>query len=246
MFLVDTDNNSESKNSIQQSTTKALQQTYAKVFNMLEKEASLCHYLRQDISIPWSTLTEISIHITKGLQFIHKMDLFHGHLNSVNVTLIFSDSNKITAKIKGPLHNQENKILINFQDQIAYQTCGYICEIPYWSAPELLNSYYSRYANRQLADLYSLGIVFFEMANRMPPPSENSNLINYAAQLQKGNRPIIPSETPKLFKKIFCSLWSENPSLRRPLEKVTPDLINFDQTLKVSPPLMNEPRASFK
>jgi serine/threonine protein kinase len=63
-----------------------------------------------------------------------------------------------------------------------------------WAAPEVLscNSNWS-----EKADVYSLGMVFFEIVSREIPFQGDENFLHIAKGIKKGTRPNIPDSCPK-------------------------------------------------
>jgi serine/threonine protein kinase len=62
-----------------------------------------------------------------------------------------------------------------------------------WAAPEVVSD--SKWSDK--ADIYSLGMVFFEIVSREIPFQNNTNLFQIAKGIKKGTRPKIPDSCPK-------------------------------------------------
>ncbi len=65
-----------------------------------------------------------------------------------------------------------------------------------WSAPETLRGKSSVWTEK--ADIYSLGMVFYEIASR-EIPFRGEHELDIVEDIKSGKRPTIPSECPKVF-----------------------------------------------
>eukprot|EP01129_Flabellula_baltica_P012011 TRINITY_DN5359_c0_g1_i1.p1 TRINITY_DN5359_c0_g1~~TRINITY_DN5359_c0_g1_i1.p1 ORF type:complete len:1884 (+),score=321.07 TRINITY_DN5359_c0_g1_i1:42-5654(+) len=76
---------------------------------------------------------------------------------------------------------------------------------PAWLAPEIIRG--ELYDQR--ADIYSLGIIFWELLCRDVPFSEFEFGIDIEEYVLSGGRPSLPEYCPVLYSKIACKCWSE-------------------------------------
>ncbi|CAF4390708.1 unnamed protein product, partial [Rotaria sordida] len=81
----------------------------------------------------------------------------------------------------------------------------------YWSAPELFIPY-SRHSKQ--TDIYSLGIVFWELATARKPWDEYEDEKIIIAQIKTGERRTIPSDIPESYKQIIQEAWNHDPQKR--------------------------------
>eukprot|EP00048_Salpingoeca_helianthica_P008623 m.124701 g.124701 ORF g.124701 m.124701 type:complete len:169 (-) comp14654_c0_seq1:218-724(-) len=95
---------------------------------------------------------------------------------------------------------------------------------PLWMAPEILAG--ERYG--PLADLYSYGVVLWELAARQQPwaslPSMNFFMDELLTRIRSGERPKIESEWPAGFVSLMTACWSTLPECRPTFAKVMEDL----------------------
>ncbi|CAF1278550.1 unnamed protein product [Rotaria sordida] len=78
-------------------------------------------------------------------------------------------------------------------------------------SPELFIPY-SRHSKQ--TDIYSLGIVFWELATARKPWDEYEDEKIIIAQIKTGERPTIPSDIPESYKQIIQEAWNHDPQKR--------------------------------
>lgn len=89
------------------------------------------------------------------------------------------------------------------------------CGTPAWTAPEIMR--HERYTER--ADIYSLGIVMWEVATRKLPFA-GDNLAKVALDVLEGKRPPVPNNVPQVYASLMTSCWHRKPHKRPSAEHV--------------------------
>jgi serine/threonine protein kinase len=89
-----------------------------------------------------------------------------------------------------------------------------------WKAPELLE--FSKPSTK--SDIYSLGVVFWELASRCVPYDEVDAAI-ISQGVQAGQRLDIPNDVPSDYKSIISNAWSQEPNNRPTSQELIKQLI---------------------
>ena len=107
------------------------------------------------VQLPWSIRTELGLHITQGLEYLHGQVVFHRDLTSKNV-FIRNNSHKCFTAIIGDF---------GLATRIPKKTDPRLPQVgsPYWMSPECLKGEYYD----QQADIFSFGIIMCELIARV-------------------------------------------------------------------------------
>ncbi|XP_039132057.1 serine/threonine-protein kinase STY13 isoform X1 [Dioscorea cayenensis subsp. rotundata] len=174
-----------------------------------------------------------ALDIARAMDFLHANGIIHRDLKPDNLLL--------TA-------NQKNVKLVDFglareetvTEMMTAETGTYR-----WMAPELYSTVTLRrgekkhYTNK--VDVYSFGIVLWELlTNRMPFEGMSNLQAAYAAAF-KQVRPVLPEDTPQELMFIIQSCWVEDPNMRPSFSQIIRMLNSFLFTLPSPSP---EPEAA--
>jgi len=166
----------------------------------------LC-YLREnnlESSFSWDKRYQMALDITRGLHYIHSERVLHRDMKSSNVLLFEDLRAKISdfglSKIKIENNQTFSTLYVTNNVEGTYR----------WKAPETLTDD-DRYTDK--ADIYSLGIIFWEIASCQFPYAKlkDSAVLIY---VHYGERLEIPSTCPADFKEIIELCWSHDPKQR--------------------------------
>ncbi len=176
---------------------------FALIMEYLE-EGSLYGILKnKDISLEWTRRFTIAAGIGKGLLYLHSQKVIHCDLKSHNI-LLAKDIAKISdfglAKIRSETSTQ--------------MTTNQLAGSPCWMAPE----HFTQNAPASFAtDIYSFGMILWEIAARRAPYSHAINVYMVIAAKMNNTHETIPSDCPEEYGALIQKCWKL--PLERPLAK---------------------------
>ena len=177
---------------------------------------SLYRILHEDkLSLDWPDRLSIALQTAKGINYLHQLQepIVHRDIKSMNILVERSYQGYIVKLCDFGLAETRNET--SKQTQLINVLH---CTLP-WAAPEVLRLE----GNSNKSDIYSLGIVYWELAtNEIPYDGHQSELIR--AFVLDGDRLKIPEMTPSHFSEVIQKCWSHNPN-DRPNSSYVIDLI---------------------
>eukprot|EP00262_Sarcandra_glabra_P019151 TRINITY_DN710_c0_g1_i1.p1 TRINITY_DN710_c0_g1~~TRINITY_DN710_c0_g1_i1.p1 ORF type:complete len:417 (-),score=51.08 TRINITY_DN710_c0_g1_i1:32-1282(-) len=166
---------------------------------------------RQNRSVPLKLAVKQALDVARGMAYVHGLGFIHRDLKSDNL-LICGDK---TIKIA------------DFGvARIEVQTEGMTPETGTyrWMAPEMIQ----HRPYNQKVDVYSFGIVLWELITGLLP-FQNMTAVQAAfAVVNKGFRPVIPSDCLPVLGEIMTRCWDANPEVRPPFTEVVRMLENAE------------------
>ncbi|KAG9289538.1 hypothetical protein G9A89_002311 [Geosiphon pyriformis] len=164
---------------------------------MTEMESDLRTHIQENHShMRWSEAYRILWQIIDSLSTIHTWGLAHRNLHSCNV--LNRDGHWLLSDL-GTL-DWENTPIDHFYGRMPYL------------APEVLCGR----QNTQASDIYSFGMLMYEVVTGNPPFSERKQDLSLFNDVLNGLRPIIPKNVklPELFKSLLRQCWDAYPENR--------------------------------
>ncbi|XP_065016478.1 serine/threonine-protein kinase STY13-like [Musa acuminata AAA Group] len=158
---------------------------------------------RQNRSVPLRLAVRQALDIARGMAYVHGLGFIHRDLKSDNL-LIFTD--------------KSIKIADFGVARIEVKTEGMTPETGTyrWMAPEMIQ----HRPYDQKVDVYSFGIVLWELITGMLPFQNMSAVQAAFAVVNKGVRPTIPHDCPLALGEIMTRCWDANPDVRPPFPEV--------------------------
>lgn len=170
----------------------------------------------ENVKLTWEVRRKFALDAARGMNYLHSSDpiLIHRDLKSHN--LLVDENWKVKVCDFG---------LSRIVEQTLSATMT-ACGTPCWTAPEVLRN--ARYTEK--ADIYSFGIVLWELATRedpykgMPPFQ-----VVFAVGTQK-LRPQMP-RCPIAWSRLVSDCWAEDPNMRPSFATILRRLEKLDITL---------------
>ncbi|AGF85754.1 tyrosine kinase family protein [Moumouvirus goulette] len=134
------------------------------------------------LEIPFALKLKIAYQASKGMHFLHSSGIVHRDLKSLNLLLDSKWNVKVSdfglTKFKSDMEKNKSDKQLN-------------CSI-HWTAPEILND--SSDIDYILTDVYSFGIILWELFTRLKPYENMSPAAIAVAVIRNNIRPIITNE----------------------------------------------------
>lgn len=163
---------------------------------------SLFQLLHNKQAVPWELRIKIAMDMAKGLMYLHKEDIVHRDIKSLNVLLDENFKAKLTdfglAKVKTETR------------AIAAKSVQSVGTVP-WMAPEL---FARRAVCTKKSDIYSLGMTFWELASRKIPFRDATSPALIPGWVKGGEREEIPKDCPAKLASLIQACWNEAPDNR--------------------------------
>ncbi|RHZ84531.1 hypothetical protein Glove_79g14 [Diversispora epigaea] len=175
------------------------------------KDDNLKNYLRDNFKdLNWKTKIKMAQDITNGLRHIHKENIVHRDLHSKNV--LVHEERLLIADLG------LSKSLDANSNSFAGGMCAY-------SDPEYLRNT-KAYKRSKASDIYSLGVIFWELSSGRPPFNEQIDFDIYKSIIT-GKREAPVNGTPEDYIKIYSDAWKDNPNQRPTIEEIRDSLKNI-------------------
>ncbi|RHZ75655.1 hypothetical protein Glove_212g233 [Diversispora epigaea] len=180
-------------------------------------DGNLREYLKINFNnINWEQKLDNLYHLSLKLKNIHKLDIVHQDFHPGNIlSYDFKESSFLSisdfglSKLIGAnLNNPEKKNIFGV--------------LPY-IAPEVLSG--EEYT--KAADVYSFGIIAYEMITGFPPYPDIPHDKDLAMKICNGLRPKIPFHTPKLITRMIMRCWDARVTNRSTLEELNDELLKY-------------------
>ena len=176
-----------------------LQPSYGIVMEFLAR-GSLYKVLHNSEPLSWETRHQIAFDIACGLAFLHKENILHRDLKSLNVLLNDQMRAKLTDFGLAKIKNESSSV-----------TGSQVVGTLQWMAPELFKRK-AVYAKE--ADIYSFGITLWELVARKTPFEDAQNQALIKQWVLEGEREDIPEECPPKLARLIKFCWMQESTAR--------------------------------
>ncbi|CAB4375543.1 unnamed protein product [Rhizophagus irregularis] len=166
-------------------------------FSVLQyaNEGNLRDYLKIKFStLRWSDKLQIALDITRGLMYLHSEKIVHGNLHACNVLV-------------------NNGIVMITDLRILKQTAVVTSEKIVYVEPQYLRN--PRYELNMKSDIYSLGVLLWELSSGHPPffdyTQKAFDLDHIKNKLLNGEREEPVANTPSEYLQLYQKCWQVDP-----------------------------------
>jgi serine/threonine protein kinase len=165
---------------------------------------SLADLLRKPDPLCWTTRWQIAVDVANALAYLHNIkQSMHRDLKSPNVLL----DEQFHAKLSDFADLAKINLTSILQSMNIHGTTR-------WTAPELLELTKTQLNYTKQADIFSFGILLWELVTRQIPFDHLDRDFDIINAIKKGQRPTIPDECPKVLKDLIPRCWKQDPSHR--------------------------------
>lgn len=149
----------------------------------------------------WGRKIAIARGLAAGMEYLHSREpiLIHRDLKSLNVLL--NRAWEVKLSDFGLSRWKPNSLT-----DIMTMQCGTY----HWMAPEVINS--TQYTEK--ADVYSFGIILWEIAARAIPYNGMQPVQVVAAVINRRERPPMPADVPPMYATLVRACWGQDPEER--------------------------------
>ncbi|CAB4381002.1 unnamed protein product [Rhizophagus irregularis] len=174
---------------------------------------NLRQYLKNHFSeLTWNDKIKLAYQITEGIKFLHGENILHQDLHSKNIVIRHGDAKIISLGIAKSTESQTN---------LHSDVIGMIAYID----PKRLKDSFYEYNDR--SDIYSLGVLMWELSSGRPPFINDINESLLRSGLLAGRREESVPDTPNEYLILYKSCWDPEPNTRPSIIQVYNRLVKL-------------------
>ncbi|GBB84910.1 hypothetical protein RclHR1_01150014 [Rhizophagus clarus] len=188
-------------------------------------EGNLRNYLKKkSTSLKWNDKIQMALDITSGLKFLHSKEIIHRDLHSKNILV---NNGKLLIADLG---------LSKKLAEVATNSKGNMYGMIEYVEPQCFKNI--KYKKDKKSDIYSLGVLLWEISSGRPPFSDCSrNLLSH--YIEKGNREEPFEGTPPKYQELYQKCWDGESESRPDIEEVHEILSQLNIDLQPQPNIHN-------
>ena len=201
---------------------------------------NLHEYLHGDESTPKPQLTvedkfELALHVARGMQFMHSLNppIIHRDLKSPNILLTFRNPDG-GEKLRLPIPKIADFGLSRGM-QWASSMKDKVVDNPVWLAPEVI----MRKAYNEKVDVYSYGVILFEIVTQTRFLEEISFDYLKEDAIKQGKRAALPVDTNPILASLIQFCWAQDPNQRPSFDQVVECLEKRSIITSAKPSMLN-------
>ncbi|RHZ45736.1 hypothetical protein Glove_658g3 [Diversispora epigaea] len=191
-------------------STDHLKEKHYFIFQYAE-DGDLRTYLRMNFNkLNWKTKINMAKDITKGLRYIHQANIVHRDLHSKNILV---HEGKLMISDLGLSKSLDTDSRFEEGGMYAYTDPKYLKNM-------------KTYKRNKPSDIYSLGVLFWEISSGKPPFKNIPSLEIYKEVTSgSGEKPV--QGTPVDYINIYSNAWKDDPNQRPTIEDIHNSLENI-------------------
>ncbi|UZO27053.1 uncharacterized protein OCT59_019262 [Rhizophagus irregularis] len=190
--------------------TTSIKETQKKEYSLVIEYAengTLREYLKENFKyLTWNDKFNLAFQLVCAVSCLHNEGIVHRDLNSKNVLI---HRNIVKLADFGLSKRIEETY---FQSKI-------FGLIPY-NDPQSFNSSTSLYVLNEKSDVYSIGVLLWEISSGRPPFSDELNYLGLVMKIFQGLREKPILDTPEEYIKIYTDCWNIEPDNRPTINQV--------------------------
>ncbi|RIB28062.1 kinase-like domain-containing protein [Gigaspora rosea] len=184
------------------------------------KDTDLRSYLKKKqkkglYKISWSEIIKLAGEITHGLKYLHDKKIIHRDLHSKNI--LIDDGNALIADFG----------MSKYLNESATLSPGGVTGLAY-TDPRC----FQRIKPDEKSDVYSLGLLFWELTSGIPPFS-NLYVAAIISEVLKGEGEKIIENTPLEYVSLYSKCWSSNSADRPTLNEILYELEKLSTQISI-------------
>lgn len=186
---------------------------YLSIVMEFAERGSLYQLLRNETDLDWRpTRYQIAYDLVKGIAYLHEQNILHRDLKSLNILITSLYRAKITDFGLAKIKTETSSTTTNSGSAIGTTR---------WQAPELFKR---GVTHSKPSDVYSCGMVLWEIGTGKIPYSESSNEITVSGWIKDGEKETIPNNWSQAYRQIIEEAWNIEPNKRITAQKMAEQL----------------------
>ncbi|CAG8617419.1 9024_t:CDS:2 [Ambispora leptoticha] len=167
---------------------------------------TLCKFLKEKCdTLDWAKKLSLAKQMADGIQYLHSCKIIHRDLHSKNI-LIHDGQIKISDF---NLSKDINSLPTNNSEILG--------ATPYIDPKMFIDT---KYKKDQKSDIYSLGVLFWEVSSCRAPFAGHSNHVALMSEIIKGVRENPHVDTPLEYVNLYVDCWQFEPQARPSINEV--------------------------